>query len=80
MTTGGQYEIDGDALANTPLAELSAMLDATPAGSTVRNSLLAVVRIVAVHMLAGSVPRGMTARSSVRRARELLEFLHGARE
>ena len=69
------YQIDGDSLANTPLPELADMLAETPAGSTLRASFRAVVRVVAVHMLGGAVPHGMTARESSVRARELLELL-----
>lgn len=72
----GVYEIDGDALARTPLPELIAMLGETPPRSAVRNSLRAVIRVVAVHMIGGATPGGMTGQESVRRARELLQLLN----
>ncbi|HJW56896.1 MAG TPA: hypothetical protein VJ577_16640 [Burkholderiaceae bacterium] len=70
-------DIDGDALARTPLEEIESAINGTPAGSTLRQSLRAVIGVLAVQLVAGTVPVGMDAADAFRKGRELLMLLHG---
>ena len=71
--------IDGDALARAPLSELENMLDESPPGSNLRKDLAAVFRVVAVCLIAGEVPEGMTTVDSVCKGRDLLALLNSYR-
>ncbi len=71
-------EIDGDAIARAPLEEIKDMLRQSEPGSSMRESVSAVIRTVAVHLIAGAVPDGMTSKEAVSRGRDMLALLQSS--
>ena len=78
MSGNTEHEVDGGALARTPLSDVYNTLVETPVNSTLRKSLRDVIRVVAVSLLAGAVPDGLSAREALTRGRDLLALLQGA--
>ncbi|MGV8893181.1 MAG: hypothetical protein ACOH2K_09635 [Burkholderiaceae bacterium] len=72
-------DIDGDALARAPLVEIENAICKLQPGSTLRRSFEAVVGTVAVELIAGTVPDGVSAAGASRRGCDLLALLHGHR-
>ncbi|RJG00332.1 hypothetical protein [Noviherbaspirillum sedimenti] len=72
------HEIDGDALARAPLAEVTALLFKTTYGTPLRQNFEAVLRVVAVQLIAGLTPEDMAPDDAFRRGRDLLALLRSS--
>lgn len=72
------YEIDGDAVARAPLAKTTALLFQFQHGTVQRQNFETVLRVIAVRLIAGSTPEGMTPEDAFRRGRDLLTLLRSS--
>lgn len=70
-----EYNIDGDAIARAPLAEIKSARNRMAPGSTLRSSFNDVLRLIAVQLISGDVPEGMTPKEAVRQGRNILALL-----